>query len=316
MLSFKQLEAIYWASQLGTFAATAEKLHASESAISKRITELEGVFGVPLFDRTLRSARLTRCGEEVVETARAILDLRNQLFDRMGKAELAIRRFRVGVTELVALTWLPRLVEAFQREYPGVSLEPEVDLSLVLCAKLSAGAIDFAIVPPVFHEATTRAVALNDLELVWVCRPGLVPAGRALSLAQLAQYPVLAQAGKSGVDAVYDQWFQKKRVVLRKIYAGNSLVSLASLTTSGIGVSYLPALYFRDLIERGQLQEIALKQAPPPVPYYGIFRANDEAAGFSERFAQICVRVCDFAKPAELAVAGRLRASQRGRPKP
>lgn len=299
MVSFKQLEAIYWVAQLGTFAAAAEKLYASESAISKRITELEAVFGVSLFDRSLRSARLTRRGAEVVEYAHTILDQRNQLLARMGRAELAVRRFRVGVTELVALTWLPRLVEAFRSEYPDISFEPEVDLSTVLCEKLAAGAIDFAIVPPVFGGPGTTAVPLQKMELAWMCRPGMVPRGKALSLAQLIDFPILAQTGRSGVDAVYDQWFQEQRMPVKKLYAGNSLVALAALTASGFGISYLPALYFRDHVARGLLQQIRLAQPSPVILYHAIYRESDEIAGFSARFAQLCVRTCDFAKPTE-----------------
>jgi DNA-binding transcriptional LysR family regulator len=302
MVSFKQLEAIYWVAQLGTFAAAAEKLHASESAISKRITELEALFGEALFDRSLRTARLMRRGAEVVEYAHTILEQRNQLLERMGRADLAVRRFRVGVTELVALTWLPRLVEAFRADYPDISFEPEVDLSTVLCEKLTAGAIDFAIVPPVFSGQDIAAVPLQKMELAWMCRPGMLPRGKTLSLQDLAAFPILAQTGRSGVDTVYDQWFQAQKVPVRKTYAGNSLVALAALTASGIGVSYLPALYFRDHVTRGLLQQIRLVPQSPAILYHAIYRKSDEIAGFSARFAKLCVRMCDFSKPKEEAL--------------
>jgi DNA-binding transcriptional LysR family regulator len=308
MVSFKQLEAIYWVAHLGTFAAAGEKLHASESAISKRITELEAVFDVSLFDRSLRSARLTRRGAEVVEYARAILDQRNQLLDRMGRAELAVRLFRVGVTELVALTWLPRLVEAFRTEYPAISFEPEVDLSTVLCEKLTAGAIDFAIVPPVFSSVGTTAVPLQKMELAWMCRPGTVPRRKAMSLAELAGFPILAQTGKSGVDMVYDLWFKEQGVQVKKTYAGNSLVALAAVTAAGFGISYLPALYFRDHVKRGLLQQIRLASPSPSIQYHAIYRESDEMAGFSARFAQLCVRMCDFVRPAELPLPLKRKA--------
>ena len=299
MVSFKQLEAIYWVSQLGSFAAAAEKLHTSESAISKRMTELEAVFGVALFDRSLRSARLSRRGAEVVESAQVILEQRNQLLARMGRAELAVRMFRVGVTELVALTWLPRLVEIFRSDFPRISFEPEVDLSTVLCEKLAAGSIDLAIVPPVFNLLGIKAVPLQEMELAWVCRPGTVPVGSVQTLAQLAGFPVLAQTGRSGVDMVYETWFQQQRISLKKTYAGNSLVALAAVTASGVGISYLPALYFRDHVKRGVLQEMQLDHPSPGVTYHAVYRERDEIADFCAQVAEICVRICDFSKPEE-----------------
>ena len=41
MITFKQLEAIYWIANLGSFAAAADKLCTSQSAVSKRVQELE-----------------------------------------------------------------------------------------------------------------------------------------------------------------------------------------------------------------------------------------------------------------------------------
>lgn len=313
MISFKQLEAIHWVALLGTFGAAAEKLHTSESAISKRISELEAICGVALFDRSLRNARLTRRGMEVLDDAKSILELRNQLLARMGKAELTVRRFRVGVTELVALTWLPRLVEAFRAAYPDISFEPEVDLSTVLCEKLEAGAIDLAIVPPVYSGGNLVVTPLKKLELSWMCRPGLVPAGVRQPLEQLLKLPVLAQTGKSGVDTVYDQWFQQQGLHVKKIYAGNSLVALAALTKAGIGISYLPSLYFQDLVAQGLLQEVRSNLPAPAIPYHAIYRAGDDIAAFSAGVAKLCVRMCDFSRPSDPPAAHARPARARAR---
>ena len=65
MLTFKQIEALYWTVRLGTFLAAAERLHTGQSAITKRIQELEADFNVQLFDRSGHKASLTSKGHEV-----------------------------------------------------------------------------------------------------------------------------------------------------------------------------------------------------------------------------------------------------------
>ena len=298
MLSFKQLEAIFWVSQLGTFAAAADKLHASESTISKRLSELETFFGVALFDRSRRKARLTHSGAELAGFAQEVLHQRDRLLERMGKEAALVRHFRVGVTELVALTWLPLLLQRFQELYPDVSFQPEIDLSTSLCSKLEQGAIDMIIVPPIFAEAGVVAVPLQALKLTWMCQHGLLGANRGkVGLRDVASYSILTQIGRSGVDAVYDKWFRARRIEVRKVYAGNSLVSLAALTVAGFGVSYLPALYFSDLVEQGALEEIEVSDPMPDIPYYAVYRDHDSIAGFNEQVARLCAECCDFAKP-------------------
>jgi DNA-binding transcriptional LysR family regulator len=61
--SIKQLEALFWAGRLGTFQAAAHRLHSTQSAVSKRIAELEAALRRELFDRTRRTAQLTPAGE-------------------------------------------------------------------------------------------------------------------------------------------------------------------------------------------------------------------------------------------------------------
>lgn len=122
MITFKQLEAIYWIVELGSFESAAMKLNMSQSAISKRIQELEDAFDMPIFDRSKRSARLTEKGTELFEQATEILRQRDYLLERISSREVLVRRFRIGVTELTAMTWLPALVEgihsATRRRYP------------------------------------------------------------------------------------------------------------------------------------------------------------------------------------------------------
>lgn len=59
--------------------------------------------------------------------AKGLLDQRDAAVEQFGRAEVIERRVRIGVTELTAMTWLPRWVEL---HYPQVTLEPDVDSSV------------------------------------------------------------------------------------------------------------------------------------------------------------------------------------------
>jgi DNA-binding transcriptional LysR family regulator len=72
-MTFKQLEALYWIAKLGGFAQAANQLHTSQSAVSKRVHELELLFDTELFDRSQRTARLTEKGEEMFVLASRLL---------------------------------------------------------------------------------------------------------------------------------------------------------------------------------------------------------------------------------------------------
>ena len=58
MITLRQLETLHWIAQLGTFERAAIKLNTTQSAISKRIQELEAASGLAVFDRSQRGAWL------------------------------------------------------------------------------------------------------------------------------------------------------------------------------------------------------------------------------------------------------------------
>jgi DNA-binding transcriptional LysR family regulator len=299
MLTFKQIEAVHWVGKLGSFSAAADKLNTTPSAISKRLAEIEMLLDLQLFDRSHRSARLTDKGREILALGEEILLLRERYIASAGRESITVRRFRIGVTELTALTWLPPFVQAFRNAYPDVELQPEIDLSVSLCEKLKKGAIDLIVVPPVFSDSSFEAVRLKDLTLAWMCSPALCDTRKTLTLQQITSYPVLMQVERSGVDVGYDRWFREQGLTIQRIYAGNSLIALSALTTLGFGVSYLPSEYFANMATpAGPLRILRSQEALPAVPYYAVFR-NDGPVAFSKRVAEMAEQFCTFARPAQ-----------------
>jgi DNA-binding transcriptional LysR family regulator len=309
LITLKQLEALYWCAKLQSFASAAHRLHTSQSAVSKRIAELEDVLGEPVFDRSRRTPRLTARGEDLVEGAERMLSLRDAMLASLGHAPTAMRRFRLGVTELTALTWLPQLVKAMRSTYPDTVLEPEIDLSPKLCDKLARDELDLVIVPPVFARGDFLAQPLRELRLAWMCAPHLLPDKRSFSLTDIATQPILMQAGRSGVDVAYDQWFRDHGLVIRRIYTGNSLVALSALTMAGFGVGYLPTEYFADLVGHGLLRVLTVTgPKPPDTRYHAVYRKDAPPA--VAKVAAMARALCNFDKP---KLPRRVASSRAGR---
>ncbi|WP_240533527.1 LysR family transcriptional regulator [Sinorhizobium fredii] len=115
--------------QLGTFERAASKLNTTQSAVSKRIQELELVTRVPLFDRGQRNARMTEKGEQLLILAEEMLALQQRVVTLSQRDEMPVRQLRLGITELTALTWLPRFITDLRASYPKLAIETEVDMS-------------------------------------------------------------------------------------------------------------------------------------------------------------------------------------------
>ncbi len=74
-MTLKQIEAFYWAAKLGGFANAAQRLHVTQSSLSKRAAELEESVGAVLFDRSGKRAHLSDAGQRLIAHAAKMLGL-------------------------------------------------------------------------------------------------------------------------------------------------------------------------------------------------------------------------------------------------
>ena len=294
-MTFKQLEAFYWVVQAGGFAQAAKKLHTTQSAVSKRVQELESTFGMPFFDRSAHRAKLTEKGEEMFLLGRRLLEQRDTVVEQMQRPEVLERHVRIGVTELTAMTWLPRLVTAIQQRYPRVFIEPLVDGSLTLRDKLLADEVDLMIVPEEFDDQRFRSKRVGIVDHAWMCKPGFVGPSRRIRMSELATHRLLTQDDRSGTGRLYNRWMHSIGVTPENRVFSTSLVALIGLTISGAGISYLPRKCLAPLIESGALEVLNVTPALPVAPYAAISR-NDRQSGLVESIAKLAQDFSDFGK--------------------
>jgi DNA-binding transcriptional LysR family regulator len=293
MLTFKQMEALYWIVQMGSFEAAASKLNTSQSAISKRIHELESTFDFPVFDRTSRTARLTEKGNELFEYAKELLERRDKIVERVSAKEVLVRRVRIGVTELTALTWLPRLISVIKETYPKVIVEAEVELSATLRDRLASDAVDLIIVPDAPLSERFTSVPIGVVENAWMCSPSLYSSKATIPIADIAQLPLLLQGALSGTGLTYSRFLAENGVNSAKILVANNLVAQIGLTVASMGVSYLPKTCLDYMVSAGVLRIIKTKPALPPIQYVALHRA-EHAYSLSNQVAQLAQQCCDF----------------------
>lgn len=295
MINLRQLLALHWIERLGTFERAAEHLNTTQSAISKRIQELEASTGLQLFDRSQRGARLTAIGEEMLVIAREMLTLTERITSLKDGTHVVTRRLRLGVTELTALTWLPRLIAKLVEDFPGLTVEAEVDMSRNLHEKLVDDLVDMIIIPDTFTAPEITAVPLGIVENAWMAAPGVVEHTGVVGLAELAKYPLLVQGKKSGSGLFVNKWLGTMGIELPKMLSSDSLTAMLGLTAAGLGVTYLPLECFRPLVDEGKLTIIHTDPPLPPVPYMAMYR-NDRPSAFVSEVAIRAVEQCDFSR--------------------
>ncbi|WP_050838067.1 LysR family transcriptional regulator, partial [Bordetella pertussis] len=205
-MTLKQLEAFYWAATCASFAVAADRLHLSLSSLSKRIAELESALGLDLFDRSGHRAVLTAAGERLLPQARDLLASADRIRASLrAEPELGVR-CRFGVGELSALTWLPRLIGRVRGRYPGLALEPYVDVGQVLKRKVAEGELDFAVVAGASSHSAIASAPVGQAHFAWVAAPSVAGAAQSLTPQLLAGTALVSLPDGAGTTRLLDPW--------------------------------------------------------------------------------------------------------------
>lgn len=295
VVTLKQLEAFFWAIELGSLEEAAGRLHTTQSALSKRVQELESALDAQLFDRSKRRVHATAYGTEILPIIAEMLNLRARLIDSATPQEHPPRTLRLGVTDLTALTWLPQLIQRVRSSHPHVTLEPIVDTSALLVERLRSAHLDMTVVPDAFREPLFDTVPLDSVEYAWMCSPSYLPEQTSMKLRDLEKFTIISQLHGSGLGQMLKRWLSENQVNIEGGLSSSNLTAIASLTLSGMGISYLPKKIFEEVVESGQLQIIKTTPAIPRIPYVLMYRkgAADELLRF---VASVVTDTCDFAR--------------------
>ncbi len=267
MPSLKQIEAFVWAVRLDSFADAARRLNVTQSTLSKRIAEFESGLGGALFVRSGHRAKPTPLGETILDPSERMLELHDALCRKADTDRIPTGRVVFGVTELVARLWLPGWVAWMRQAYPCIELEPIVDVSAPLMAGLRSGRIALAVMPALPVGDHLEAIHLADVEFALMASPVLdLPSNPDREA--LAQLPILAQSGGSGLTERFDAWTMTHGLTIRQSLASNSLVAISELVLAGLGCAFLPVAPYADHLSDGRLVRIEGPLPWPTLPYY------------------------------------------------
>ena len=307
-LTFKQLEAFFFSAKLQSFSAAALKLHTTQSAMSKRVAELEATLGVALLHRAPRGLEVTQAGRRLLPLAEESQRLRLRIETDVSADRTLRGTFRIGVTELIAMTWLTRFIKRLQELHPGLVLEPVIDAGLTLFQGLETNKIDFVIMPGTFWGAAYTTVKVGQVEDLWMASPQLKLPRRALKPHEFANYPILEQSTGAAKNKFYEAWLAEHGFKFNKVFATNSTTVLRELTISGFGISQLALDYARPDIAAGLLRIVRSDPMPPPMVYSAVYR-NDDFNPALERMVALAAETCDFSLRANARGSGEGGAS-------
>lgn len=286
-ITFKQLEAFVFVVDTGTFRAAASALGTTQPNISTRISALETALGATLLYRNAGSVRLTERGHVLLMRARDVLWAGEALLEEAGRQDLIQERLRLGVTELVACTWLQGFLQRLKQAYPQLRVELQVDLSYKIAERLSEGLLDLALQNGPFESVSPATVTLGVESYVWVANTELAAQlGASSDLARFFDHPVLTHAKNTSAGMSLHDVAKARGVDVTQIVHSSALSACIPMVTEGLGVALLPKTLVQPHIASGQLTELDCDWLPEPLTFHARYR-SERAARYVEKAAHL-----------------------------
>jgi DNA-binding transcriptional LysR family regulator len=151
--------------EANSFTKASELLFRTQAAVSLQIKRLEDQLGKSILIRGRRGLSLTPEGELLIDYARRILRLNDEVFANLNLPRMS-GFVRIGAPDDYAIILLPEVLIMFGKAYPEMQVEVVCENSGNLIREVSKGNIDLALVtrPPGVREGET----IRTEPLCWV----------------------------------------------------------------------------------------------------------------------------------------------------
>lgn len=230
--------------EYGSFTKATEVLNYSQSGISRMINDLEKEWKITLLERNRTGVKLTSDGSRLLPYAKSLCEeyqkLQMQVDDLHGVQSGIIR---IGTFSSVATHWLPNIIKAFQKDYPGIDYELLLGDYTEIEEWIAEGRVDCGFLRlPTRPEFETIYLEQDNLLAILPENHPLAKCDK-VPLADLCHEPFMLL--EKGAKAEISEVFERNHLTPQVHFTTWDDYAIMSMVESGLGISILPQLILK-----------------------------------------------------------------------
>lgn len=229
--------------ETGSFTKSALQNNIAQSALSRRVRDVETELGVQLFYRNGRGVLLTEVGETFLARARGILadmeSLRQEMTRTSGVLDGTVT---LAVPPSVGLILLAPLLAQVRQDHPGIRMRVLEGFSGHVADWLANGKVDLAVLYKTRSSALLDSEHLLFEDMYLISSPALPLLGtdQGVALAQLAGLDLALPSQPHGLRLLVDEATARAQVALTVAMELDTLPTICELVASGTIRTILP----------------------------------------------------------------------------
>jgi DNA-binding transcriptional LysR family regulator len=228
----------------GSFQRAADELHISQTAITRRLQNLETHLGVKLVERTTRAVALTATGKDFLPQARRLMsELSKALAEIVDSGKARRGDVCIACVPTAGIQLLPRIIQEYSALFPDNRITILDHSSSAVAEAVMRREAELGInVSQTHHPELTGTRLLTD-HFCLVCRDDHPLANKkSLSWKQLAVHPLIFAGEANANRGVLDQALGGSKVKLQLFYEVQRSSTALGLVAEGVAAAVVPRL--------------------------------------------------------------------------
>ncbi|OYU18092.1 MAG: hypothetical protein CFE34_12265 [Rhodobacteraceae bacterium PARR1] len=242
--------------ETGSFTKSAIQNNVAQSALSRRIRDLETELGTALFYRNGRGVVLTEAGELFLIRARGILAEREALRQDMRRVAGELDgTVKLAVPPSVGLVLLAPLLRRIRADHPRIRMRVLEGFSGHVADWLAAGKVDLAVLYKMKSSALLDAEHLLFEDMFLISSPDAPPLGGpdGVALAELAGQELVLPGLPHGLRVLTEEAAARAEVTLNVAMEVETLPTIYDLVQTAELRTILPMAAVKSEVQAGRL---------------------------------------------------------------
>lgn len=180
----------------------AEALYMTQSALSKRIKEIEIEWNISIIQRSNQGINFTEDGKYLCKKANVMLDFLQEIEHHFSDNNVPKEQLRIGVPNSFARLYMAKVLGKYKEEYNKLEIQTVINSSDILYKQLMDGGIDIGIICGDFSYLGEKTCLFS--EDLYVLAP------RNARMDDLDKYALIESYLNPTVKPMVDQWWKNE----------------------------------------------------------------------------------------------------------
>jgi DNA-binding transcriptional LysR family regulator len=221
----------------GSFNAAAEKMNITQSAVSMQMKNLEIHMNLELFERSMRPPRLSNAGAMMLEKARSIVEIYDDLMQISPVASQMAGSINIGTIPGASFV-LPKAIKNLRKSYRQLQVRVSSNLTSELSNQVLNGKIDGALItlPDNLDKELIVRPILNEPLMV------LAPIDQSgkTDVELLKRNSFISFNRRAAVSRIIEIELRRMKIEVDAIMELDTLEIFHTMILEGLGVGILP----------------------------------------------------------------------------